>query len=258
MDAVARDALEVAHQTIRACLERCSDQTTAFPGALVCRTRTLPEVWTLNQVRVTEPADPDAVAELAQQHQADLAFRHLVIEDPATGAAAEALLAAQDGWRVEHDVVMRLGDRRPASRSGIDVVELSVPEMLELMSCWFSQQHPDVTADTAAQLSEYQRREHRAFDEQIFGVRDTHGTALGLTKLRMVGEVAWVEDVFTRPEARRRGFARALVTRAVLAALELSPVLVFLEADADDWPQHLYADLGFEPLAPCTILHRTG
>lgn len=243
---------------MRACLERCADQTTTVPGALVCRTRTLPEVWTLNQVRVTGPAEPQAVAELAERHQADLGFRHVVIEDPATGAAAEALLGGEDGWRVEHDVVMRLGDRRPRATTGIDIVELSVAEMMELMSCWFLQQHPEATADTSAQLSEYQRREHEAFDEQIYGVRDADGNALALTKLRMVGPVAWVEDVFTRPEARRRGYARALVTRAIVDALDRRPELAFLEADADDWPEHLYGELGFEPLAACTILHRTG
>ena len=56
------------------------------------------------------------------------------------------------------------------------------------------------------------------------------------------------EDVVTLREHRRRGLARATLTLALDAAIEMGHALVFIVADADDWPQELYARLGFDPV----------
>ena len=50
--------------------------------------------------------------------------------------------------------------------------------------------------------------------ERSFGVLDDSGAPVALTKLRSREVLAWVEDVYTVPEARNRGFARTLVTYA--------------------------------------------
>ena len=58
-----------------------------------------------------------------------------------------------------------------------------------------------------------------------------------------------VEEVETRPEARNRGLASALVVEGVCRAQRAGARLVFLMADADDWPARLYRRLGFVDLA---------
>lgn len=52
----------------------------------------------------------------------------------------------------------------------------------------------------------------------------------------------------THPDHRGRGYASAVVLRAVHEALGAGNDLVFLVADDEDWPKLLYERLGFEPL----------
>ena len=57
-----------------------------------------------------------------------------------------------------------------------------------------------------------------------------------------------VEEVATLTAYRERGLAKAVVGRAVREALRWGADLVTIPADADDWPQVIYAKLGFEPV----------
>ena len=71
----------------------------------------------------------------------------------------------------------------------------------------------------------------------------------------MHGDVAQVEDVGTLEEFRGKGVARNIVLRAVDEARAAGASLVFLFADANDWPQHLYGRLGFDVARPVTAVH---
>jgi predicted GNAT family acetyltransferase len=57
-----------------------------------------------------------------------------------------------------------------------------------------------------------------------------------------------VDEVGTVERRRNRGHASAAVLAAVdtAAAEDCDPI--FLLTDAADWPQHLYAQLGFSPI----------
>jgi mycothiol synthase len=57
-----------------------------------------------------------------------------------------------------------------------------------------------------------------------------------------------IDEVGTLMTARGRGLARAVVSAAIDAAIGEGCDPIFVPADADDWPQLLYAKLGFEPL----------
>ncbi len=86
------------------------------------------------------------------------------------------------------------------------------------------------------------------WSERSFGILDDTGAPVALTKLRSRRGTAWVEDVYTAPEARRRGFARTLVTYATGLARSAGHELVFIIADDNDWPKHLYESIGFRPV----------
>ena len=60
--------------------------------------------------------------------------------------------------------------------------------------------------------------------------------------------VAMVEEVGTLSAHRGRGLARAVVSAAVAAAHAWEAELIVVPVDADDWPQLMYARLGFEPI----------
>ena len=58
--------------------------------------------------------------------------------------------------------------------------------------------------------------------------------------------IAQVESVDTLEEFRGRGVARNIVLRAASEGRAAGAEMVFIEADADDWPKQLYERLGFE------------
>jgi predicted GNAT family acetyltransferase len=89
-------------------------------------------------------------------------------------------------------------------------------------------------------------------------VRGEHGGLVAITMLYSDGTVAQVEDVYTVPEERGRGYARALVTRAAEIAREQGHEFVFIIADEDDWPKQLYRKVGFEPIGLSWALHLGG
>lgn len=205
----------------------------------------LPLVHTLNQVHVTTDTSVEAVLARADAHQSGLAYRHLVVDDPRT---AEVLGEALAGWKAEREVLMAVaatpGRRVDTSR----VTTLDRAETVGLMRRWDVEEHLDTTPGVIDQLIEYQLREGRAWDERCLGVREG-GDAVAVTKLRSDGRTtAWVEDVYTVPEARGRGHARALVTYAVEQARAEGHRLIFIIADDNDWPKQLYADVGFRPV----------
>jgi GNAT superfamily N-acetyltransferase len=60
--------------------------------------------------------------------------------------------------------------------------------------------------------------------------------------------VAMIDTVGTLRAHRQQGLAKAVVSAAVRAAGEWGADLIVVPADADDWPQLLYAGLGFVAL----------
>ncbi len=60
--------------------------------------------------------------------------------------------------------------------------------------------------------------------------------------------MAMVETVGTLPAYRERGLAKAVVSAAIIAVRDWGAELITVPADADDWPQVIYAGLGFEPV----------
>ncbi len=80
---------------------------------------------------------------------------------------------------------------------------------------------------------------------RFFGAR-VDGRVVAGCELYRLGDVAQIEDVATFEAHRGRGLARAVVLAAVRAAREDGADLVFLGADDEDWPKHLYAKLGFD------------
>ena len=74
------------------------------------------------------------------------------------------------------------------------------------------------------------------------------GRPVSVCELYTRDNVAQIEDVGTLEAYRNLGLARAVVLHAVTAARAAGCDLVFLEADADDWPRELYGRLGFRPI----------
>lgn len=228
--------------------------TVDLPFGFCARTDELPLVWTLNQLCVRAPLDAAALRDAAERCQGHLSYRHVVASEQAAGGQLAPALAERR-WRVEREVVMALDVAAAQHLPASDVDELTEDQGLELMAAWL-QEERSLSDDGLAQVLEYNRREGKLFDERRFGVLDEAGSPVAITKLRVDGDFAWVEDVYALPAARGMGLGRSLVTRAVRGALDEGCSVVAIVADANDWPQHLYAKLAFRPVSARWIFHR--
>ncbi len=224
------------------------------PGWLA-RTPSLPAVWALNQLHISSPASADEVLALADEYQAGLRFRHIQVEPEATALElADALRGAT--WKPDREVLMALTAPPTREVNAQAVVELSQPQVAGLMRRWLNEDFPGLDPATLDQLNEYGRREGELWAERAYGILDETGLPASLTKLRSRAGTAWVEDVYTAPEARKRGFARALVTYVTDLARSGGHDLTFIIADDNDWPKHLYESIGFRPVGLTWTFHR--
>jgi GNAT superfamily N-acetyltransferase len=220
----------------------------------VLRTPSLPQVWSLNQFRVADALTPADAVVLAEEYQIHQSFRHVVLEDvSAVDENAEQLGA---DWQVNREVLMTLAGGADRDADANAVIELSEEQGLALMRRWAAEDHPEISTEGLEQLEEYNRREGRLWSERRFGVLGDDGNPAAMTKFRSDGSTGWIEDVYTVPEARGRGFARTLVTHATRCSIAANNDVTFIIADDNDWPKHLYAKIGFRPIGKLILLHR--
>ncbi|MEA2385693.1 MAG: hypothetical protein QOH72_5664 [Solirubrobacteraceae bacterium] len=91
-----------------------------------------------------------------------------------------------------------------------------------------------------------------------FFIGRTDGVDAAVTTLYSDGVTAQVEDVATLRDYRRRGLARAAVSAAIDAAVEMGHRFIFIVADNNDWPKDLYGRLGFDAIGSAWSLTRPG
>jgi GNAT superfamily N-acetyltransferase len=238
---------------MRAGMSSTADALRSIDVGTVASTPSLPAVWAVNQVRVTEALTFEELVDLADQQLAGSEYRQIAVEHQQAGPEVEPAFRAAR-WKVERDVVMVLSGSADSLADTSVVDEAGEDEMLELMRRWY--EHDDPTPTEVAQLVEFGRREARALGDRLLGVRSADGRLVAITKLRSDGSTAQVEDVYTVPEARGRGCARALISRAVELARDGGHDMTFIVADDEDWPKLLYERLGFRPVGHLWHFHR--
>lgn len=252
-------AFQRAIEFQRATLELVVDRFEPIDQGWVVRSDALPLVWSANHVRISRGVTFAEALGLAEEHLSGLPYRQLVIEYEAAGRRLERSFA-EERWEVDREVVMELLGQPSPGRGDVGaVIEADEEPVLELMRRWTGEDESlELTPAGLDNVVEFTRRVARARSARLFGVPGKHGALAGITMLYSDGVVAQVEDVYVVPEERGRGYGRAMVTRAASAARELGHELVFIVADADDWPQHLYRAIGFQPVGRTWALHRGG
>lgn len=205
------------------------------------------KVHDLNFVRAEEPGEATAEELAAEaervQGQAGLGHRRVNLRDAAAIERLEPEFAAL-GWKAERFVLMALHGEpdKPA------VAPVREVDGRELRPLWAeaTRRFPHGKDEALLQMIlDHRRLVAEAMPTRYFAV-EADGKLVAHTELYSYDGVGQVENVVTLDEYRGRGFARALVLRAVEASREEGNDLTFLVADADDWPQQLYEKLGFE------------
>lgn len=246
--------MERALQFIRRGAELAADHVRPIEVGTVLTAPSLPGVFGVNQLRIVQPVRFADLLELAERHQQALPFRHVVVEHEATGARLEHPFRAA-GWKLERDLVMALGNGPDRPIDAGTVIEPDEDRMAAMMTRWHLDAHPDAPAKVLHELAQYSRREGRVRPERRLALTAADGDLAAITKLRSERGTAQVEDVYTVPEARGRGYARTLISHAIARAKAAGADYVFIVADDQDWPQQLYRRLGFEPLGRISSFH---
>jgi GNAT superfamily N-acetyltransferase len=230
---------------IRAFDERLATrrERTSFGSALF--NDELPRVHGRNMLAVELGARPtvDELVGEAERLQAGLAHRKICVDDP-YGAELEAGFR-QRGWRIARLVVMTHHGAAPAA----DVphtAETSADTLAPLWAQGIRSGPVGRDEETVRQLVSAQLQRRAAVAVRYFASLD-EGEIAAYCELFSDGRTAQIESVMTLPRFRRQGHGRAVIERALGEAHRSGHDLVFLLADDEDWPKHLYAKLGFEP-----------
>ena len=209
-------------------------------GGLAVRFPELPLRQDSNYLLVDRTEVP--AVELAQEVER-LALRAVFVREPSTGVRLEREFETL-GWSVHRGLVMahrRAPAREPGPAPVSDVGERALQPLRRRTTL----SYPWGTPELADQLLQAKALIARRVETHFLAVT-VDGEIAAYADLYLADHTAQIEDVFTVPEHRNRGYASALVLDALDRAREARADLVFLAADADDWPRLLYERLGFD------------
>jgi ribosomal protein S18 acetylase RimI-like enzyme len=215
------------------------------PSGRAVFTDELPHRLDGNYLWVERYADPTELVAEAERHQRRLIF----VPDPEIGDRL-APWFEQEGWRVDRHVVMAQL-RAPEREADLGLVQELREEELRPARRRVLSGHPWATEEVLDQIFAAKRLIGERVRARFLGVV-VDGEVVSYADLYQDGADAQVEDVGTLDEHRGRGYASAVVLAAIEASRRDGAELVFLVADANDWPQELYRRLGFETVGNYT------
>jgi GNAT superfamily N-acetyltransferase len=238
---------------------RCAERIVPFRFGHAYFNDTYPRVWDVNLLlvetrNVVDPGELAAEAELLHT-DAGHAHRRAEVLDDGVGAALERFFR-RIGWQVDRGVVMAYRGEGERSADTATVEEVSRDDLspfreeIARAEPWATDE--EIVREVVAAGALWEQAGHARY----FAVR-LDGAPVAAAELYSDGRIAQVEDVATLPAHQGRGHASAVVLRAVEEALDRGHDLVFLTADAGDWPRELYARLGFEDIGHTWSLLRT-
>ena len=188
---------------------------------------------------------PSALAAEADRLLTPLRHRELVIEDATEGSRLAA--GFRDlGYLIDRVVMMvqrasvGTGPELPTAVE-VDAQTLRPAVLATNLAI------ADMRQADAEMLADFRVASAARAGTRYFAV-ELDGVVAAYCELYLHDGTAQVEDVNTLEAWRNRGAGRAVVLAAIAAARAAGADLVWLAADADDWPRHLYTKLGFEPV----------
>jgi GNAT superfamily N-acetyltransferase len=196
----------------------------------------------------------DAIEALARHWQTELPHRCVVIDDE---AAAERLTdeLTERGWERQRTLFMALRCDPSATMRDARARTLGEDELRSLQLACLQEEvtGPSVPSGLPALLADAQALLRATTTTLRFGAGQPGAEPASSCTLFLDADVggrrvATVDAVATLREQREQGLARAAVSMAVRAAGEWGADLIVVPADADDWPQLMYASLGFRAL----------
>jgi GNAT superfamily N-acetyltransferase len=216
-----------------------------LPFGVLRSTPSLPGHHDLNTVRIERPGPADVLA-VVDTLQAAAPHRRVEVFDAEAG-----LPFAIAGWARDEILHLRFAGPPPAPPAG--AVEVDRAQLAPLRIQWLREVGLGHVLDT---ILEGDRRLFTATPTRAFTVRDSVGRPVSMALLVGDGPVRMVEDVYTEPAHRGRGYGAVVVRAAVAAATDAE--LVHIPTAAQGLARTLYERLGFEPVAHTARYLRDG
>jgi GNAT superfamily N-acetyltransferase len=250
----SRDELALALELDRRVAIGGATEMFAIPEGCVILNAELPDVHHLNQVMLDAPLpaafDTQALVTLTDRWLAGVRHRFVRVDDQA-GAERLAPELVAAGWERSWTAMMVRGAdpaRAPDPRARTITESEHYAVMLANLSA--ADYRVDSFPGLPRLLVEAQFAMLVATPSLAFGAGEDGGLQ-SMCELFLDPDVqgvrmAMVEQVGTLPGYRERGLAKAVVGAAIAAARDWGAELITVPADADDWPQIIYAGLGFE------------
>jgi ribosomal protein S18 acetylase RimI-like enzyme len=201
-----------------------------------------------NKLVLWEPCDADDVLSDADIALGGVGLRHRLIEvyDEALASSLAPGLAAA-GYAADTELVLCWAGAPPDGPPDPRVTALDLGTRSAAAALEWRRELPGADPEVWRQLGD---RAATAADVATFlGIRGADGTVAARADLFVVDGVAQIEELGTEPAYRGLGLASALLRTAVHRATAAGARLIFLVAEADDWPQELYRRIGFVDLA---------
>jgi GNAT superfamily N-acetyltransferase len=208
----------------------------------------LPQVWDLNLFRAESAPRHLAARRLAgAAHRAlgaaGLRHRSIVVDDDQLGADLRPGLGSR-GWRTEELLVMVLQGTPDRPAATVEIRDVTEPELRPARERYLRTAPYGRDPHTRRQLlAEGARAERAPGLRRLAAIVD--GEPAAWCRLYAAEATAEIDDVVTLDEHRNKGLARAVVLAAADEGRAGGADLVFLRADAGDWPRRLYERLGF-------------
>jgi ribosomal protein S18 acetylase RimI-like enzyme len=205
----------------------------------------LPRRFDGNYLRVEREAAPDELVAEAKRLERPLIF----VPDPDLGGKL-APWFTEHGWRIDRHLVMAQL-REPERTADLSIVRELDEQALRPSRRRLMESYPWGTPEVIEQLFQAKALIGQRVTIRFFGV-PLGDEVVSYADLYADGADAQVEDVGTLLEHRGRGYATAVILRAIEQARASGADFVFLVADAEDWPKELYRRLGFDEVGHYT------
>jgi ribosomal protein S18 acetylase RimI-like enzyme len=232
-------------QFLRRLEERCAERVEPWQYGTAFFQPSLPRVWSLNFLRVEQDGvAAEALAEEADRVQGGARLEHRRVaahEDAAGARLAEGFGAL--GWKVDPLLVMpyATNGRRPDTS---EIVEIGRDDVAPAWVEGLRGSPGSDDAETVRQLLA-QRSVIAAAGRARYFARLVGGAVAAYCELYSDGVMGQIEGVQTLTPFRGRGFASAVVAKALAESQAAGHKSTFLLALENDWPKELYRKLGF-------------
>jgi ribosomal protein S18 acetylase RimI-like enzyme len=207
----------------------------------------VPFKYDANFIRVEHDADVtvELLARDADRLMDDEVYEHrrVLVNDEELGKRLEAGFEAL-GWK--HTRFLWMGHVRPPSRATTGAAFEMDNAAHILTKKIFNRREPySARDDVVLQMARADEMIAAATLRRAFGVR-AGGVVASVCETYSDGTIGQIEDVATLEEYRGKGLATQVVLAALDSLQRANHELIFLVADADDWPKAMYEKLGFE------------